>query len=91
MTKEMTVEGIKELLFYGGPRAELRQTLVHRPDNAASIQLLYQLAIRHGVISPRAAREVLPTLPQDAGTAEARTLLESVLAKGDFLAVRVVR
>ncbi|MEY2341790.1 hypothetical protein AB4090_06735 [Acidithiobacillus sp. IBUN Pt1247-S3] len=91
MTSLPTVEHIQSLHFYGGPKAEHQLTLAQRPDNRLSIQVLYQLAIRHGVISPSGAREVLATLPTEEGAADARSLLQRVLDKGEFLAVRVQR
>ncbi len=85
------VDQIRELHFYGGPKAELQLMLAQRPDNRLSIQVLYQLALRHGVISPSGARETLAQLPQEAAAADARALLQRVLEQGEFLAVRVQR
>ncbi|XTI72330.1 DUF2322 family protein [Acidithiobacillus sp. AC3] len=85
------VDQIRTLHFYGGPKAELQLSLPQRPDNRLSIQVLYQLALRHGVISPSGARETLSALPAVAEAADARALLQGVLDRGEFLAVRVQR
>jgi hypothetical protein len=86
------VDQIRELQLYGGPKAELQLRLAQRPDNRLSIQVLYDLALRYGVISPQGAREALAQLPaDDASGAEARALLERVLEQGEFFALRTLR
>ncbi|PKY11891.1 hypothetical protein B1757_00610 [Acidithiobacillus marinus] len=86
------IEHIQKLLLYGGPSAQLQEELVKTPDTEMSVAVLYHLALRHGVISPTAAREGLSLLAT-AGTAgeNARNILEKVIADSDFLAVRVMR
>ena len=81
-----------KLLLYGGPLAQLQGELVKQPDQEISVAVLYQLALRHGVISPTAAREGLALLAAAGPAGDAgRAILERVLAEGDFLAVRVTR
>ncbi|BBF65017.1 DUF2322 family protein [Acidithiobacillus sp. 'AMD consortium'] len=86
------IDHVRKLLLYGGPLAQLQGELVKQPDQEISIAVLYQLALRHGVISPTAAREGLALLAAvgPAGAA-GRAILERVLTEGDFLAVRVMR
>ncbi|WP_291510840.1 DUF2322 family protein [Acidithiobacillus sp.] len=83
---------IRKLHFYGGPTAAFQGEMENSAEQARSVQVLYHLALRHGVISPSAAREGLALLPEDrADAAAGRVLLQRVLEDGDFLAVRVVR
>ncbi|MHB1580160.1 DUF2322 family protein [Acidithiobacillus sp.] len=86
------IDHVRKLLLYGGPLAQLQGELVKQPGQEISVAVLYQLALRHGVISPTAAREGLALLAT-AGTAgdTGRAILERVLTEGDFLAVRVMR
>lgn len=86
------IDHVRKLLLYGGPLAQLQGELIKQPGQEISVAVLYQLALRHGVISPTAAREGLALLAA-AGTAGdiGRIILEQVLAEGDFLAVRVMR
>ena len=86
------IDHVRKLLLYGGPLAQLQGELVKQPGQEMSVAVLYQLALRHGVISPTAAREGLALLAA-AGSAgdTGRVILEQVLAEGDFLAVRVMR
>ena len=86
------IDHIQKLLLYGGPSAQLQQELVKTSGAEVSVAVLYQLALRHGVISPTAAREGLALLAT-AGTAgdSGRKILEQVIADSDFLAVRVMR
>ena len=86
------IDHVCKLLLYGGPLAQLQGELVKQPDQEISIAVLYQLALRHGVISPTAAREGLALLAAAGPAGDAgRAILERVLAEGDFLAVRVTR
>ena len=86
------IDHVRKLLLYGGPLAQLRGELVKQPDQEISVAVLYQLALRHGVISPTAAREGLALLAATGPAGDAaRAILERVLAEGDFLAVRVMR
>ena len=86
------IDHVRKLLLYGGPLAQLQGELIKQPGQEISVAVLYQLALRHGVISPTAAREGLALLAA-AGTAgdTGRIILEQVLAEGNFLAVRVMR
>ena len=86
------IDHVRKLLLYGGPLAQLQGELIKQPGQEISVAVLYQLALRHGVISPTAAREGLALLAA-AGSAgdTGRVILEQVLAEGDFLAVRVMR
>lgn len=86
------IDHIQKLCFYGGPSAQLTGELVKTKDQETSVAVLYQLALRHGVISPTAAREGLALLStMGVGGDSGRQILEQVLADGDFLAVRVIR
>ena len=86
------IDHVCKLLLYGGPLAQLQGELVKQPDQETSVAVLYQLALRHGVISPTAAREGLALLAAAGPAGDAgRAILERVLAEGDFLAVRVTR
>ncbi|WP_414040372.1 DUF2322 family protein [Acidithiobacillus sp. M4-SHS-6] len=86
------IEHIQKLLLYGGPSAQLQGELVKTPDSEISVAILYHLALRHGVISPTAAREGLALLATAGKAGEnGRQILEKVIADSDFLAVRVMR
>ncbi len=92
MTALPSAEGIRRLFFYGGPAARLMEAMENSPENALSVQVLYHLALRHGVLSPSIAAEGLTMLPETSVDALAgRQLLEKLQAQGEFLAVRVVR
>ena len=87
-----SVAHVRSLLFYGGPHSQLVGELENRPEQERGVAVLYHLALRHGVISPTAAREGLALLVNAGPDADAaRKILEEVVAQGDFLAVRVLR
>ncbi|MEY2333658.1 DUF2322 family protein [Acidithiobacillus ferrianus] len=86
------IDHVRKLLLYGGPSAQFQGELAKQPDQEISVAVLYQLALRYGVISPTAAREGLTLLATAGAAGDAgRAILERVLAEGDFLAVRVMR
>ncbi len=91
-TTPPNIDHVQKLLLYGGPAAQLQGELVKTPDTEISVAVLYQLALRHGVISPTAAREGLALLATAGPTGDSgRKILEQVIADSDFLAVRAMR